>query len=167
MEPMRDPRETPADLRRAAREGKAARARVVELERTVALLEAGVPIHSHLGRMFDAGYPGPIDVESIAEAWSALTDEALTAAGVAPGSAPVDEYPDDGSTAARSELARGAMPDVPTPDPHPNVVATRQGDAMRAQGFREDDILANAVGLTLAAAAAGDKRVIINDRGRR
>jgi hypothetical protein len=155
--------ETPRDLRRAARDGKAARIEANTLKREVAMLKAGIDTETPIGAMFSKGYEGELTKEAVTTAWSAL--------GVTPvaADAPADDTPEPGPdmapgetdlTADRRALANGSASDTPvTPDP--KSAAKDRVEAVISAGGTEDDAMA--AGLEVQAQSQDDPVVPVGD----
>ena len=65
----RDEQEEPSALRKAAEDGKAARAEAEALKREVAFMKAGVDTGSKLGQLLLKTYEGELDPEAIQAEW--------------------------------------------------------------------------------------------------
>lgn len=148
------------DLRRAAKDGNAAKAELAAAKRELALVKAGVDVDTALGAIFAKGYDGDADPAAIKAAWAALTPVTQTT-----DTPPADDIIDPAeaaSTAERQALANGAPADV-VPQPDVRAVMNSNVEAMRARGAREGDILGSSFETLVAAAAAGDRSVIIDN----
>lgn len=168
-DPTPEPDNTPKALRRAAAEGRQAKAKATQLERENIMLKAGIDTDTPLGAMFAAGYSGELTKDAVKAAFSAL--------GVAAPSADADPDPDPtvdpdpdisdaerNSTAQRQALASGAnlTPSDPT-DVHPHERMRQAHETVLAAGGRGEDAMAAGIAQLLAAGAAGDKRVLIEN----
>lgn len=163
-EPDNDPNDrTPKALREAAKAGKQAKAEAARLARENVMLKAGVDTDSPLGKIFAAGYDGELTKDAVKAAYAGL--------GVAPVAAepadPAPENPDPvladgeaGSTAERQALANGAPADQLS-DKDPRTKSIEDAHAVIAKGGTSEAAIAASFATRVAAAAAGDKRVIL------
>lgn len=159
--------ETPKGLRRAARDGKAARAEATRLARENAMLKAGIDTDTPLGALFSDGYKGDLTKDAVKAAWSALGAPAPASSSADA----VDDEPagddvtfepgEEQSTRERQALANGANTDAPAkPNPHENALLV--AEKVTAGGGSRDDSMAGAFESLVNAGAQGDKRVIWN-----
>lgn len=159
--------ETPKGLRKAAKEGKAAKAERDALRRELALVKAGVDTESKIGRLFATAYDGDLDVAKIKSEWAEISGSVTPAAD--PIDVPAADDPDltpeeIASTAQRQALANGATPSSVPADIDPRVAASNRAQDVVAAGGTNDDALAVMADSLMAAAASGDKRVIVPKR---
>lgn len=149
------------DLRRAAKDGNAAKAELAAAKRELALVKAGVDVDSTLGKYFAKAYDGDPDPVAIKAAWAEIAPSAEPTAPPAPADDIIDPA-EAASTAERQALANGAPADV-VPQPDVRAVMNSNVEAMRARGAREGDILGSSFETLVAAAASGDRSVIIDN----
>lgn len=154
----------PAGLRRAAAEGKRAKAEAAALRRDMQFLRRGVDPATPYGRGVVSTFEGDSDdVQAIVahiESFVSSTPGVVLPERSGPPDV-VFAQGEEQSTAERQALASGAIPDGPMPDPNPWDVAERQGHDIIRAGGRADDVLANAFATVVRAADAGDERVRI------
>lgn len=154
--------ETPKALRRAAAEGKKAKADLASARRELAMVKAGVDTDSPLGAMFVKAYDGEADVETIKTQWAAIAPAAATAEVTIP--TPDEPNLADGeaaSTAERQALAANSPADAPV-DVDPNVTALDVHRGVIAKGGTNDDALSSMFETIVGAAHSGDPRVLVN-----
>lgn len=157
-----EPQDNLRDLRRAAKDAKAAKAELAAAKREVALLKAGVDLDSPVGKLFAKGYDGEITPEAIKAEWATLVPSST------PGDTPVDDGPEisadeAASTAQRQALANGSPADI-TPKPSAREVARQEAEKLRANGANERDVLASTFDALVSGAIEGDSTVILNGR---
>lgn len=158
--------ETAKGLRRAANEGKKAKAEAASLKREIAMLKAGVDTDSAIGKMFAKAYDGDVDPAAVKAAWAEVAPATATASTEpADFSTPDPTISDDeaASTAQRQALAANSPADqAPTPDPRD--AALDAGLAFVKKGGTTEDSLGVIFESLVGAAMDGDKRVILNAR---
>jgi hypothetical protein len=149
--------QSPKALRRAADEGRKAKAELAAAKRELAMLRAGVDVETPVGKLFAKAYDGDIDADAIKAEWAAIAPK--------PADAPADEpviTPDEAkSTAERQALANNAPADV-VQEVNPRDTALKAGMSTRSSGGTTDDALGVHFNELVKAAIAGDKRVLIN-----
>jgi len=146
-----------AGLRKAADEGKAARAELEAMKRQMAFVKAGVDIDTKLGQMLLKTYDGELDTEAIkAEA----TEVGAIKSAVAP---PEPEGPvvDENETRERQDLASNAGTPSSLESADPHTAALRNFEESRANGRTREDSAGAAYFEIIKAAQAGDKRVLL------
>ena len=147
-----------ADLRRAAKENSKARREADGLKRELALLKAGVDTDSAVGKMFAKGYEGELTKEAVTAAWSEISPNAEPPA--AESTDTVTDPAERAATQERTNLASGVSQTIePTPDPR--EVGRAAGQKVVADGGSREDGMATHFQHLVAAAIAGDKRVIV------
>ena len=146
-----------ANLRKAADEGKAARAELEQMKRQMAFVKAGVDIDTKLGQMLLKTYDGELDTEAIkAEA----TEVGAIKTAVA---TPEPEGPvvDGNETRERQDLASNAGSPSTLDEANPMDVAMKNFETSRGNGLTREDAAGSAYFEILKAAQAGDKRVLL------
>lgn len=150
-----EPQDNIKDLRKAADEGRVAKAEAETLKRQLAFAKAGVDTDSKVGAMLFKAYDGELDVEAIkAEAAEvgAIKVEAP------PATEPVTPAERE-QTDVRTALATGSVASG-TPDEDPVAISLAAGQAVRKQGGSYEDAFLAALGPTFEAALKGDERVV-------
>lgn len=161
MDETPQPDETPKALRRAAEEGKKAKAEAASLKRELAMLKAGVDIDSPIGKMFAKAYDGDATPEAIKAEWASISPSASATADTPEPEIPAEERQ---STAERSALASNAPADTGTPPPDPRVVAAEKAQDARSKGASREHSMAEYFRTVVEAAQNGDERVIWSAR---
>ena len=149
-----EPQDNLKDLRRAADEGKAARAENDSLKRELAMAKAGIDTDTKLGKMFARSYDGELDIEAI----RAEAREVGAIEGPAPTPTETATPEEREQTDLRANLASGTVA-TGTPDEDPFAEALAAGKAARAQGRSFEESFIAGLGPVFGAAAAGDTRV--------
>lgn len=146
------------ELRRAADEGRTAKAEAEAAKRELAFVKAGVDTDTKIGKLLLKTYEGDLTSEAIkAEALELGAIKAEAPATTATTTASLDEQ---SQSLERQGLA--GEPDVQgDPGPNPNMLAYKAAEAAMAAGQPRE--IAFGAGLTemLKAAHAGDTRVIL------
>ena len=165
MDHDQDDDNTPAALRRAAKEGKSAKAELAAARRELAMLKAGVDTSTKVGALFARAYDGDLDAEKIKAEWSEISGAATTtdSADTSTPATPDPEITDDerASTATRQAVASGANVTPARNDEDPRERALKAGRQVVEEGASEDEGLARHVYELFKAAADGDERVRI------
>ena len=151
-----------ADLRRAAEDGRKARAEAENLRRENAFLKAGVNLESPIGQGLLKYFDGELSVDKIREAAEPLG----ALAGVAP-KAPEQPAADALTPAEQaahnriSGAAHGGQPSASvTGDENPYDKAIRQHQRDLEEGMSRDRAGAKAMRTVIEAGLANDKRVM-------
>lgn len=142
-------------LREQAKSGKASEAKANELERKVAILEAGINTSTPLGQMFLKSYDGELVSDAIKEAASAV---GLIEGQPDPDPAPGDPGTAEGDYAGAKKLldGQGAAPLAEPPAKSASDQAYAARDAFLADGKRTEDAVAEGFRTLIDRAAAGD-----------
>lgn len=146
------------ELRKAADEGRKARAEADRLNRENAMLRAGIDLDAKAGQYFAKGYDGELTTEAItAEA----NDFPGALRGAATPKAETEPEADPTETRERMDLASGSTPSVPEGE-DPYVEGMKAFTAARRDGTPADKAAAAAFGPLFKAAVQGDKRVLLD-----
>lgn len=145
------------DLRRAADEGRAAKAALEAMARENAFLKAGVDTTTPVGSMLLKAYDGE------------LTPEAIKAQAEAVGAVAKPADPDTADPAdvaiqnARKNLVHGDpnVADPNTPQEHPWKSARLAHEEARSKGLGHDDAMAEVARTIREAQLRGDTRVML------
>lgn len=141
------------DLRRAADEGRAAKAEAAKLQRELAFAKAGVDTDSKLGQMLFKTYEGDLDVEAI------KAEAAEIGIGQPAPTPPAEDPAERAQTRERSNLAS----EVGTPHSHeanPYTLAESAFKEAKRNGDPTDIAFGAALAHIFEAAQRGDSRVI-------
>lgn len=146
------------DLRRAAEEGKAAKAALEAAQRENAFLRAGVDVSTPVGSMLLKAYDGELTAE-------AIKAQAEAVGAVAKPAAPVDvtNPADVALQDARKALTSGDpnVADPNQPQEHPWKVARTAFEDARGKGLGADDAMAEVARTIREAQLRGDERVVL------
>jgi hypothetical protein len=150
--------DSPKALRRAADEGRKAKAELASAKRELAMLKAGVDLESPIGKLFAKAYDGDTAADAIKAEWAAIAPKAGTDTPVAP--EPVITDDEARSTTERQALANNSPADIAS-EADPRETAFKAGLATRAQGGSTEDALGAHFNELVRAAIDGDKRVTV------
>ena len=146
------------DLRRAAEDGKAARAETESFRRELAFMKAGVDTESKLGKLLLKTYEGELTVE-------AIQVEARDVGAFLPDRGVNGEIADDrerSQSRERMNLSSESGPVGGTAgSAHPNEVAREAFDAAMRAGDPRDIAAGAAFAEILKAAHRGDERIFL------
>lgn len=149
------------DLRRKADEAATARREANEAKRELAFVRAGIDTENGPGKLLFISYDGELTKEAV--------EAAAAEYGINPASAstpPKEETPpspqhDPAQSAERQALSSGSGTPNAESAEHPGIAAMRDFQDAKARGVPEEKAAAAAFNRIIAAANAGDKRVII------
>lgn len=142
------------DLRRAADDGKAARAEAEQARRELAFVKAGVDTDSKLGKLLLKTYEGDLTTDAI------KAEAAELGLGQPAGGNDQASEQDRAQTRERTDLA--SEPDVSQSEgPDPNKVARTSFEEARNNGESREMAAGAYLSEMLRAAHSGDKRVLL------
>lgn len=153
------PEDNLAELRRAADEGRKARAEAEAARRELAFAKAGIDTESGVGKLLFTSYAGEPTKDAVL---AAAAEYGITPGTNAEAEPHVPDIPADerAMSRERAQLAAGAEVPAEEPSVDPNIEGLRRFREAKAAGRTHNEAAAAYYGEVLAAAMSGDKRVI-------
>lgn len=151
------------ELRRKADEASAAKREADAAKRELAFVRAGIDTENGPGKLLFKSYDGELTKEAVeaAAAEYGITPASASSTSTQGETTPPPPQHDPAQSAERNALASGSGAPNTESAEHPGSLAMKDYQDARARGVPEEKAAAAAFSRIVAAANAGDKRVII------